>query len=104
MPVYDYLCETCGPFTEARPMAEFAAPQACPECAQAAPRALLSVPALAMMPAARRAAFATNERSANAPRRGHAAGCGCCAPRRGKLAAEPAAKSFPAARPWMLSH
>ncbi|MCA7120637.1 MAG: zinc ribbon domain-containing protein [Acidibrevibacterium sp.] len=101
MPSYDYLCETCGPFTEARPMAEFAAPRPCPGCARAAPRALLSMPALAVMPASRRAAHATNERSANAPRRSHPSGCGCCAARPAKLAAESAS---PTARPWMLSH
>ena len=26
MPTYDYGCERCGPFTETRPMAEFALP------------------------------------------------------------------------------
>ena len=104
MPMYDYLCEACGPFTETRPMAEFAAPLPCPGCGLAAPRALLSVPALALMAASRRTAHATNERSANAPRRSHPAGCGCCAPRRGKLAAEPVAPAPPSARPWMLSH
>ncbi|MBN8903512.1 MAG: zinc ribbon domain-containing protein, partial [Rhodospirillales bacterium] len=46
MPTYDYECATCGPFTESRPMAEFAAPQPCPECGTSSPR-MLSVTAIA---------------------------------------------------------
>jgi putative FmdB family regulatory protein len=32
MPLYDYQCAQCGPFTELRPMAECEAPSACPGC------------------------------------------------------------------------
>ena len=32
MPVYEYLCDHCGPFTDIRPMAECELPSACPEC------------------------------------------------------------------------
>ena len=32
MPVYEYLCDDCGPFTDMRPMAECDAPQDCPQC------------------------------------------------------------------------
>ena len=42
MPTYDYGCERCGPFTETRPMVEFALPQPCPNCDDLAPRALTS--------------------------------------------------------------
>jgi hypothetical protein len=64
------------------------------------------------MPAGRRLAHATNERSAHAPatlsrmEASHGAGCGCCsgqslrAGKRGKSGA----KSFPGSRPWMISH
>ena len=73
MPTYDYDCERCGPFTESRPMAEFARPQPCPACRKLAPRALTS-PALGG--GAREAAPAT-------PFRSHPGGCACCAgPRR----------------------
>ncbi len=105
MPAYDYDCRSCGPFTLMRPMAEYALAQDCPECGQSTPRALLTVPNIAAMGTARRAAFATNERSAHAPRLAsasgkHRAGCGCCSP-----SAKPAAaKSFPSQRPWMISH
>ena len=104
MPVYDYACEACGPFTVLRPMAQFKDPHACPDCGDACQRAFLTAPNLASMDAGRRKAFATNERSAHAPRKssGHGAGCGCCSGTRTK--APTAAKGFPNARPWMISH
>ena len=112
MPVYDYLCERCGPFTEMRPMADCDAAKDCPRCGREAPRAFLTAPYYAAMPAERRLAHATNERNAHAPstlsqtRANHGAGCSCCsgksmrATKRGKSGA----KSFPGARPWMISH
>jgi putative FmdB family regulatory protein len=68
MPVYDYVCNDCGPFTDMRPMAECDAPQDCPKCESASPRAILRAPNFFCMPAERRKAHATNERSANAPK------------------------------------
>ena len=105
MPVYDYACERCGPFTVLRPMAQFKDPHACPDCGEACPRAFLTAPRIAGMDPGLRAAHATNERSRHAPRRSgaHGAGCGCCSPTK-KAAAPAAAKSFPNARPWMISH
>ena len=108
MPTYEYDCPSCGPFEAVRPMAEFQAPQPCVGCGGAAPRVLLSAPRLGAMDPGRRHAAATNERSANAPRSSqgrHPTGCGCCKPRSRTLAAEAVpAKSFPNARPWMISH
>jgi hypothetical protein len=98
-------CLPCGPFELARPMAEYAQPQPCPGCGERAGRAMLTVPALAGMDAGRRAAYATNERSANAPQRSagrHPAACGCCAPR--KLKAEAVGTASPGSRPWMIGH
>jgi putative FmdB family regulatory protein len=69
MPTYDYGCQRCGPFTESRPMAEFARPQSCPGCGDLAPRALTS-PAIGG--GAREATFA-------APGGAHPGGCRCCA-------------------------
>jgi putative FmdB family regulatory protein len=101
MPVYEYDCAACGPFAAPRPMAEYRAPQACPGCGAAAPRVLLTPPGFAAMDPARRVAVATNERSAHAPRQAaHGPGCGCCSASRGA----PKAKTFPSARPWMISH
>jgi putative FmdB family regulatory protein len=84
MPVYDYLCARCGPFTRMRPMADCDLPHECPHCARRAPRAFLTAPYCATLSAKRRLAHATNERSASAPQRlsdmkAHGAGCSCCA-------------------------
>lgn len=105
MPVYDYLCGDCGPFSATRPMAAYADPAACSGCGGDAPRALLTAPAFAGMEGAARRAHATNERSAHAPlqSRKHPASCGCCRPTK-RVAEAVGAKSFPAARPWMISH
>jgi putative FmdB family regulatory protein len=112
MPVYDYLCSDCGPFTEMRPMAECDAPLQCPTCSRMAPRAFLTAPYFATMSSERRLAHATNERSAHAPQRladvkaKHGANCGCCrglSSRKVKQG-KGGAKSFPGSRPWMISH
>src|SRR5579864_8884775 len=82
MPVYDYLCVRCGPFTDMRPMAKCELPHKCPECGKKAPRAFLIAPYFAAMSADRRLAHETNERSASAPRTlsgsRHGKGCSCC--------------------------
>jgi putative FmdB family regulatory protein len=110
MPVYDYLCSECGPFTETRPMADCDLAHDCPNCRKEAPRAFLTAPYLSGMATERRLAHVVNERSASEPKllskQAHGAGCGCCSgkslrpTKRGKSGA----KSFPASRPWMLSH
>lgn len=110
MPTYDYLCPSCGPFQARAAMADFDRPSACPDCGTDSPRAMLTAPILANMDSGRRTAFATNERSADSPRRSsHGPGCGCCS---GGAAKKPSgtlyrpdgSKSFPAKRPWMISH
>lgn len=81
MPTYDYSCATCGPFSEVRSMAEFAQPQPCPTCGDAAPRAFLSAPALG--------GSAKNEAAAPSPIRPHPGGCRCCAaPSAGRFTAD----------------
>lgn len=118
MPVYDYLCDACGPFTAMRPMAECDKPNTCPACGARAPRALLTAPHFSTMSSERRRAHATNERSAHAPRSlpeykasqesksSHGAGCACCSGKTGRLVkrGKSGAKSFPTSRPWMISH
>ena len=113
MPVYDYLCNECGPFTDMRPMAECDEPQDCPQCASEAPRAILTAPNFFCMSSDKRKAHATNERSSNAPKTvdqykaSHGPGCGCCLsgkPSRLVTKTKSGAKSFPTARPWMISH
>src|SRR5258708_5599468 len=112
MPVYKYLCKRCGPLPDVRPMAEWDAPQDCPECRRVSPRVILPAPNFFCMPSNKREAHATNERSANAPKTVseykalHAPGCGCCSTRPSRLVKQTksGAKSFPTVRPWMISH
>lgn len=81
MPIYDYDCEVCGPFTAVRPMAEFRAPCACPACGIAAMRTLLSAPAIAGLGSSGRSAPAVAAREARSQgptKAAHPAGCGCC--------------------------
>ncbi len=112
MPLYEYLCDDCGPFTQMRPMSEYDAPCDCPQCAIAAPRVILTAPHFACMSAAERKIRAVNERSAHAPRTldqykaAHGPGCGCCSGISSRRVAKTksGAKGFPTARPWMISH
>jgi putative FmdB family regulatory protein len=113
MPVYEYLCNDCGPFTNMRPMAECDEPDDCPACGTEAPRVILTAPRFSTMSNSKRQAHATNERSANAPKTlseykssSHGAGCGCCSGKPSRLMNKTrgGAKSFPTSRPWMISH
>lgn len=108
MPVYDYLCSDCGPFTAIYPMADFQKPQLCDTCGGLSPRAMLTAPAFFGGDPGKRRAAEVNERSAHAPRKAkrHPASCGCCKTGGNtKLSAEAVtAKSFPAQRPWMIGH
>ncbi len=79
MPFYDYDCDACGPFTAMRPMAAYADPAECPACGAMAPRQM-AAPLVGGGPVVAAPA-------AGAPSR-HSGGCGCCAPRRGRLSAE----------------
>jgi putative FmdB family regulatory protein len=84
MPVYEYLCNDCGPFKDMRPMSECDLPQDCPHCESEAPRVIMTAPNFFCMPSDKKKAHATNERSANAPKTvaeykaSHGPGCGCC--------------------------
>ncbi|QDA35869.1 zinc ribbon domain-containing protein (plasmid) [Paracoccus liaowanqingii] len=109
MPSYDYRCPTCGPFEARASMADYAQPGCCPTCRSTSPRVLLSAPLVANMDGNRRRAFATNERSADSPKRSsHGPGCSCCSGSRKKpsstLYRPDGSKSFPTKRPWMISH
>ena len=103
MPVYEYLCDDCGPFTDMRPMAECDAPQDCPRCEGESPRVILTAPNFFCMPSDKRKAHATNERSAHAPKTvdqykaSHGPGCGCCSTKPSRLVKKTSsgAKSFP---------
>jgi putative FmdB family regulatory protein len=112
MPVYEYLCEGCGPFTAMRPMSEYEKPQPCPDCGDKSKRVLLTAPRFSTMSSRLRLAHATNERSADKPntlsalKSAHGSGCACCTGtlKRKTARGKNGAKGFPNARPWMISH
>jgi len=109
MPIYDYMCTTCGPFTALMPMADFELDLGCPECGTAAPRALLTAPHFANMNADRKKAFSTNEKAAHAPQTTATTGrhpprCACCKPTKRQADSPAAMKTRTGPRPWMISH
>ena len=66
MPLYDYACDRCGPFSDWRPMREAADPADCPGCGGTAPR-MVSAPFVARMNPHDRVAHQRNEKSAHEP-------------------------------------
>ncbi|MEM6309816.1 MAG: zinc ribbon domain-containing protein [Pseudomonadota bacterium] len=110
MPVYEYSCRDCGIFEEMRPMRQFSEPCDCPTCGTASPRVMLSVPAFSSVSSAHRKSHEINERSADSPKRTstHGPNCSCCGggAKKGRktLHRPDGSKSFPSARPWMISH
>mgnify|MGYP000995258392 CR=1 FL=1 len=112
MPVYEYRCDACGTdFSAMRPLAHSSRPHACPECRGEARRIVLSAPAVAGMPAADRTAHAVNERARHEPKSSaqlahrHGPGCGCgSGVSKATAVSADGKKSFPAKRPWMISH
>ena len=102
MPVYEYLCDDCGGFSEFRPMSMYDAPHPCPSCEEPARRAILTAPAIGACSSEQRKAHRRNEAAVEAPKRGRAAAHGhhhhhkhAHPGKSGKLAE---------GRPWMLSH
>ncbi len=67
MPLYDYECEGCGPFTELRSMSRSSDPMPCPNCEKAA-RRTLTAPFIADMDPKNRIAHQRNEKSAHEPK------------------------------------
>ncbi|MCH8196579.1 MAG: zinc ribbon domain-containing protein [Proteobacteria bacterium] len=67
MPLYDYQCDSCGPFREWNAMSESTAPMPCPRCGTAAGR-LITAPFIANMNPHSRIAHERNEKSAHEPR------------------------------------
>lgn len=111
MPVYDYMCDACGPFVAIETMSRCNEPVDCPDCGVSAPRVLLTAPNISFVGKATRVAHATNEQSADAPKttKSHGPGCGCCGGSSKKMNSTTlhrpdGSKSFPTKRPWMISH
>src|SRR6266702_1067428 len=109
MPIYDYCCDTCGPFTAIRRVAERDTACTCPACDAPAQR-MLSLPALSLMPAAVLAGHRINERAAPAPQRSgeyrhrHGPGCGCGSKASAGATTPGSLKTNLGGRPWMISH
>jgi len=110
MPSYDYECQTCGTFTEFRPIAERDVPAMCMICDSPAPRAI-TAPNLALMNPVHRMAATRNERSSHEPRVGLKGSC--CSGRTCTHKKSPQTKDGKPAlrgskkknrRPWMLGH
>lgn len=110
MALYEYRCAAHGLFEARRPLADYAAPSACPTCGTASPRVLMTPPRLGTSERGMVKAHAANERAADSPKRAstHGANGSCCSGGgRGQAGARngpEAAKSFPGRRPWMISH
>jgi len=67
MPLYEFNCTECGPFTELRRLSECDMPMECPTCTVQASR-MISAPRLAIMAESNRTAWERNEKSAHEPR------------------------------------
>lgn len=109
MPVYEYTCRQCGDFSALRPLAQRHDPLACRSCGRQALRVIATPPSLSAMSTGSRRAHAVNERSAHEPKSTarHGMSCQCCKPGRTSgrtVQAADTSKSFPSARPWMISH
>ncbi len=106
MPVYEYNCDECGPFTKLRGIDQSSAPANCPECGTSSPK-IFSVINLRSMRPENRTAWERNERCAHAP---HVCGSGCshgpAKPRATTPGEKPAmqASTKRNSRPWMLGH
>ena len=106
MPVYDYLCPTCGPFEERRPMSESSVAAPCSICRMPAPR-LPAAPLLNLMSSNNRIAETRNEKSAHEPAVVHrmAAHHGHSHPPAKHHSHHRHSHAAPASpRPWMLGH
>lgn len=91
-------------------------PMPCPVCEELSARVVILAPSFLDMPAEKRHAIQTNEKSQHAPEfstrerrehdHEHRHGCGCQAEKPGSKLFYTADgdKMFPSMRPWMISH
>lgn len=100
MPVYEYHCNTCGPFAELRPMSQHAVNQPCPSCGIDSKR-VISAPNLSRVSRNTRIAHERNERSAHEPTRMNVAHKHTHEHKCGPSCQHSTKKN---SRPWMLGH
>ena len=116
MPVYDYKCKEHGVFYDLATLQDSDKPACCPICTELSPRIIRIAPEVLDMPAQKKHAHETNERSQHEPQfstearrkddEEHSRGCGCAKKKPGSklfLTAN-GDKMFPSMRPWMISH
>jgi putative FmdB family regulatory protein len=106
MPLYEFNCEQCGPFTELRRVSECDMPAQCPECNLSALR-MISVPRLAIMEKNNRTAWERNEKSAHEPRQvksGHRHNHSHEHKAKHNHQHQHSHKHGHSGRPWMLGH
>ncbi len=97
MPLYNYVCDDCGPFDAWASMADANSDCACPQCETSSRRDVAS-PRLSLMNGTLRKALDRSERSTCEPKvvkRSHLANCGCKLCGRGKT---------PPTRRWAIGH
>jgi len=97
MPVYEFFCETCGPFESRRSFEEASNPMRCPLC-DGVVRRVYSLPGLVKTPSALASALYSAEKSAYEPK----------VLRRqsptGEASADSATITQGHGRPWQLRH
>ena len=100
MPLYEYICQDCGPFTEIEKMARASEPMPCPSCEQLAPRGI-SAPFLANMDPNNRVAHQRNELSSHEPKVGNVKKHDHS---HGHSHSHRKAHGHKGSRPWMIGH
>lgn len=117
MPLYDYLCPSCGAFSAWGSIKDPRADAPCPSCKSPGTRTI-SAPSLRLLSDGERRARDRNEKSAHEPAHQRRSGCGCAGAHTcgGASKASPAktrsdtqapgrySQTGPGARPWMLGH
>lgn len=96
MPIYEYICDDCGPFTEMEKMARASEPMPCPSCEQLSRRGI-SAPFLANMDPYNRIAHQRNEKSAHEPKMGGP-------PKHNHSHDHSKPHAHKGGRPWMIGH
>ena len=94
MPVYDFVCENCGPFEQQRSFAEAGDPMTCPSCGAEA-RRVYSMPNTKRMSNALSGAMNRAEKSAHEPEVARR-------PTEGKGSGKKHHHNH--GRPWMMGH
>jgi len=121
MPLYEYECGSCGPFSALRKMSESSYPMHCESCGSESAR-IISVPYFALLAKAKKAAYELNEKSSHEPKSVKRSRCGCsgahtCQTTNAQNHGNKESKSISnqqgngfqmqtkrTARPWMLGH